>query len=161
MARSRVLSSVVRGLLGTYSSRNSDVGGYWLFGLFVADLSELRIDLLGSLKQQSTPTAPGENLAILRFHEQLQKAGLEISRVKEAALTLKRLPGAASGFVNGRFRPGFQIQIIATATSHTCRSYHAECTIFAAPHDPTIEQRSARVYLVPPRGPPHNEPTVA
>jgi hypothetical protein len=114
------------------------------------------------LHQDSTaPTAAGKDLAILRFREQLRKVGLPIARVKEGRLILKRLPDDAAGFVNGRSRPGFRIHILATAISDTGRSYHAECTIFAAPHDPTIESRRTCASLAPPRGPLHDEPTVA
>ena len=49
MAKRRAIRGVLGNFLGTFTSRYSDYDGYWLFGFLVADLKDLRIDLLLSL----------------------------------------------------------------------------------------------------------------
>jgi hypothetical protein len=49
MPTRRVIKSVLDGFLGTYVSRYSDFGGYWLLGQVLDDLDGLEIDLLASV----------------------------------------------------------------------------------------------------------------
>ena len=42
----RIIKGVLHNFIGTYTSRYSDYDGYWLFGMVVRDVAELRIDLL-------------------------------------------------------------------------------------------------------------------
>jgi hypothetical protein len=142
MASASVMRSVLRGFLGTYTSRNSDLGGYWLFGFLVSDLSALTVDLVvGAHTGASQPAAEAARVAIKRFHEQLGKARLAAHRIKEAALTITRLEGPARGIVNERASDGFQVLVEVTATMDTGRSYREACRIFVAPHNPLIERR--------------------
>jgi hypothetical protein len=50
VATRRVLNSVLRGFLGSYSSRYSDFDGFWLFGFLVSDLALMEVDLLASVE---------------------------------------------------------------------------------------------------------------
>ena len=95
MARRKVIKSVLRNFLGTYVSRYSDYHGYWLFGFLVIDLGELEIDLLNEGGgDPDSPVARSRQLAVIKFAEQLQKAGLARSLVRNARLKITRPPGA-------------------------------------------------------------------
>jgi hypothetical protein len=70
MATRRVIKSVLRNFLGTYTSRYSEIRGYWLFGFLVPDLGELHFDLLSRRADRletaqanpSTPVTPSARL---------------------------------------------------------------------------------------------------
>src|SRR6266436_3851644 len=103
MMRRRTITSVLHNFLGTYTSRYSDYDGYWLFGMLVADVAELKIDLLGSAfgTTVSTPIAAATQLAAQRFREQMKKAGLSVACVTEATLDITKLPDSRRRVVNG------------------------------------------------------------
>lgn len=46
MPTQRAIRGVLGNFLGTYTSRYSEHDGYWLFGLVVAELGELEVNLL-------------------------------------------------------------------------------------------------------------------
>lgn len=54
------MKSVLRGFLGTYTSRYSDYRGYWVHGQLPPDLLECTIDLLGSASLRDGPTEAAE-----------------------------------------------------------------------------------------------------
>jgi hypothetical protein len=145
MASSHVIRSVLRNVLGTYTSRYSDFDGYWLFGFLIADLRELHVDLLDSVKDAPEPVEAAAGLAITRFHEQVQKARLDLGRIETSSLTLERLPKVVRGFIDGHVCDGYRLRLTIVATMDTGRSYRDECVVFVAPHDPSKEQRSVRV----------------
>ena len=87
-----VIKSVLRGFLGTFTSRYPDLGGYWLFGYVVESLESLSVDLLDSpdALDEEEPLAYLRALAVTRFREQLAKSGLSRSTVSSAALVITR-----------------------------------------------------------------------
>lgn len=80
------MKSVLDGLLGTYTSRYSDLGGYWLHGQLAIDNREFDIDLMTVPPTENTPEAAARRLAVRRFREQLTKSGLDIAVVRSADL---------------------------------------------------------------------------
>jgi len=146
MKRLRTIGGVLHNFLGTYTSRYSDLDGYWLFGFVVSDLEELEIDLLGPTvgPMMSTPVAAAIHLAGQRFREQMEKAGLSVSCLKEATLQITKLPDSRSGFVNGRVCAGHTLQFLARAVSGSGETYESDKSVFVAPHNPRVEQRSRR-----------------
>jgi len=147
VATRRVITGVLDNFLGTYVSRNSDFDGYLLFGFLVADLGELRIDLLGQpAEDPRTPAGAAAATAVARFDDQRRKAGLRLSQVHEAWLTIRRLPGPVSGEVNGRPRAGFNVRFAAAAVADNGRRYDRARVAFVAPHDAAAELRSARSH---------------
>src|ERR1700735_5072355 len=100
--RSRIITGVLHNFLGTYTSRYSDYGGYWLFGMLVGDVGELRINLLAPNAGATghAPLAAAIQLAAQKFRDQMDKAGLAASFVREAYLDVTRLPEAKRGLVN-------------------------------------------------------------
>jgi hypothetical protein len=141
----RVLQGALEGFLGTYTSRNSDFDGYWLFGFLVSDFPLLEIDLLGASGGDTrTPEGRACELARARFLQQVERAALSLDVVEAAQLVIQ-LEGPAEALVNGRVRSAFEVQVAVTAVSTWGRVFRAERRLFVAPHDPGREQRSARV----------------
>src|ERR1700761_321087 len=115
--RRKVLNGILAGFLGTYTSRYSDHEGYWIFGMLFRDLNELKIDLLKTdvcLDQKDLKEIARE-LANRKFREQMGKAGLAISLLEGANLTIVKSPHVIMGLVNGRICPGHKVLFSATA----------------------------------------------
>lgn len=125
----RIIKSVLHNFLGTYTSRNSDFHGYWLFGFLVEDINQINVDLLGADRNQEntksrfnrggalqrfvysffrhpypyyayrSPIAYAEWLAAQRFAEQICKAALPRSWFREARLEITRSADTRIGVV--------------------------------------------------------------
>ena len=141
---SRKRGEVLDNFLGTYTSRNSDYGGYWLLGQLRVNQREWTVDLLGTPPTENTPEDAGHRLAIRKFAEQVNKAGLTLHVVREARLRLARTPQAVEG-QHGDFRAnGNMVRCSASASLSTGSTFERECLIFVAPHNPKKERRSSR-----------------
>jgi hypothetical protein len=142
----RILKSVVYGLVGTYTSRNSDYDGYWVFGLVLDDLQDARLDLLctGVGPVGRRPWSFARRLAVAKFREQLMKAGLDGGCVRTAELLIHTLPGSSRGFVNGQASDGRTVLFTARVETSTGRLFERAVSVFVAPHDARVEQRSIR-----------------
>jgi hypothetical protein len=146
MATRRVVKSVLGNFLGTYVSRYSDYHGYLLFGFLVADLGEMRINLVGEDKcDPDTPVGVAIQSAVIKFEAQRAKAGLAGTQLHEAWLTIRRLPDSVRGFVNGHLCAGFHVSFLAEAVMDNGRRHQRERVVFLAPHNPGVEFRSTRV----------------
>ena len=135
---SRMIKGVLHNFLRAYTSRNSDYEGYWVFGMLVSEMGELRIDLLGSNvgSMEKTPIQVAKLLAVQKFMEQMEKAGGNLARIKEAYLNVTKLPGSKNGMVNGRVCVGFTVRFMARAVSNHGNGYESEISVFVAPHNP-------------------------
>jgi hypothetical protein len=90
MPTRRVIKGVLGIFLGTYVSRYSDYDGYLLFGFLVSEFQEVRINLLGqSVADPKTPMGVAVLSAVAKFAQQLQRASLPLSRVRNACLTIR------------------------------------------------------------------------
>jgi hypothetical protein len=145
MVTRRAIRGVLGNFLGTYVSRYSEYEGYWLFGFLAGDLGELRIDLLApTVNQPDTPLDLAVRSAAAKFMEQVEKASLAPSQIRDAWLTIRRLPRSVEGSVNGHPCAGNNLSFVAVATMDSGRRYEREQFVFVAPHDAEIEVRSAR-----------------
>jgi len=144
--RRRTIKGVLHNFLGTFTSRYSDYDGYWLFGMLVADVGELKIDLLSPSvgPTASAPVAAAIRLAAQKFREQVEKAGLSVSRTREARLDITRPPDSRRGSVNGRVCAGHDVRFVAKVVSDNGKTYESEISVFVAPHDSRVESRSTR-----------------
>ena len=141
----RAIRGVLAAFLGTYVSRYSDYHGYWLFGFLVADLGELRINLLEHPAGESDdPLGLAVQSAVAKFADQLQKAGLVRPQVREAWLTIRKLPRPAVGLVNSVSCTGHDVSFSAMATMAAGRRYEREQIVFVAPHNAEVEARNRR-----------------
>jgi len=146
MNRRRTIKGVLHNFLGTYTSRYSDYDGFWLFGILLGDVEELKIDLLsGSVgTSQPAPVTAAIELAVQRFAEQVEKAGLSVSCVREARLEITKLPGSQRGAVHGHISVGNHVRFVARVVSDYGKTYEGTRTVFVAPHDASVERRSTR-----------------
>ena len=146
MTSRRAIKGVLHNFLGTFTSRNSDFDGYWLFGLLVKDMRQMSVDLLdASGERKATPRAYAEWLAAQRFAEQIGKAGLPKSCLREARLEITKVSDAQHGCsVNGHFCSGYEMRFVAQAVTDLGQTYERALSIFVAPNDPKVELRSAR-----------------
>jgi hypothetical protein len=144
--RIKAINGLWHNFLGTYTSRYSDYDGYWLFGWLVNDVDELTIDLLSRDPDWvgSGPRVAAIRRALLTFHEQMEKAALDVSCAREARLDITKLPESWSGFVYGRARADYYFRFVATVVSQRGKTYQRQQVVFVAPHDPTVELRSAQ-----------------
>ena len=135
---------VVHNFLGTYTSRYSDHEGWWVFGLAEAQLADAQLDLLGSTPQSANPLSAVTQMAQGRFAEQLAKAHIPSSFVREAQLSITRNPELVRGAVNGRWCDGHTFTFTVRVVSDREKTFENKASIFVAPHDATIERRSTR-----------------
>jgi hypothetical protein len=145
MPTRRVIKSVLRNFLGTLTSRYSDWHGYWLFGFVVSDLKPVDHDLLMYIAgaPDDTPMAHLRSLATRRFQEQLSKAGLDPIRIRQASLSVERLPGSVQINVPNFAAVGYRMRFVVRAITDLGKAYECEDTISVTPHDPAQEFRSA------------------
>ncbi|HBO42474.1 MAG TPA: hypothetical protein DD670_00750 [Planctomycetaceae bacterium] len=132
--------------LGTYTSRYSDYDGYWLFGMAVDTIDDLDIDLLhaGDSSIGATPDAFVVRLATERFADQIEKAGLSISCLREARLSITKSPVVTRGVVNGHVCVGNDIRFAVRAILDLGKTHETATSVFVAPHNPRTEFRSTR-----------------
>lgn len=127
------------------TGRSSDFDGYWLFG-FLSDLEHLTVNLLDRqpAAAEMSPVSVAIAIARQRFLEQMEKASLSLSSLSEASVEIVRLNEPKMGPVNGRTCEGRHFRFQVRAFSKTGKNYKCSRTIFIAPHNPKIEQRSTR-----------------
>ncbi len=139
-----VLRGVLHSFLQTYTSRNSDYRGYWLWGQLVGELDELAFDLLADADPPATLVGAAHRRASTAFAEQVRRSGLSASRIAEASVRLVRQLEPAEGMVNGLRRTGFRLRFEARAVTDTGRRFDASRIVFAAPHYSNGEYRSTK-----------------
>jgi hypothetical protein len=141
MAKRRVIKSVLRNFLSTYTSRYTDYEGYWLFGLLVGDIGELEFDLLVRGGNSDTPLAAAKQFAARKFADQVRKAGLEPALIREARLRITKRPDVIKGWVSHYPCVGYDVDFRAAAVMDDGRRYGCDQVLFVAPHDPRVELR--------------------
>lgn len=146
MTSRRAIKGILHNFLGTYTSRYSDYDGYWLFGMLVTDLTQLNLDLLdfGGSAPEITPVSSAAKLATAEFKDQVQKAGLSLSCIQSAHLTITKSLDPSDGQINGCPCVGYDVSFMATAVSDHGKTYKHEKSVFVAPHDSKVERRSVR-----------------
>ena len=145
MVTRKAIRGVLGNFLGTYMSRYSDCGGYWLFGFIVGDLSELRIDLMALTGSEPvSPFRMAVALAVAKFSEQVHKAGLVRGQIREAWLTIRKMPVPVNGCVNGHPSVGYNMAFSVEVVMDWGRRYEREQIVFVAPHNAKVEWQSVR-----------------
>ena len=139
MPTRRSIKGVLQNFLDTFTSRYSDYGGYWLFGIIADDLAGLHIDLLTASIPSiaSKPLIFTADLAGAKFREQMQKVGLPLTFVREAHLSVTRSALAVRG-KDQLHRAGYDFTFTASVISDRGAPFEAHTTVFVAPHRPTL-----------------------
>lgn len=137
------IKSVLHNFLGTYTSRYSDYEGYWLFGFLFLKFRTLRIDLLlPNVGETDTPeVAFAIQLASQRFKQQLEKAGINIADILNAAFIIRVMPEVVQGVVNNNICWGQNFRFTVKVKTIHKTKYERELSVFVAPHNPKIESR--------------------
>ncbi|MBL7689519.1 MAG: hypothetical protein JNJ49_15890 [Bdellovibrionaceae bacterium] len=135
------MKSVLEGFLGTYTSRYSDLRGYWLHGQLPFDTFEYHFDLMATPPNDDTPEAAARRLAVRRFKEQLAKSGFEVAVVRSADLRIHMGMEAIEGWQGDHRSVGHMVDFTATAVMDTDRRYERTRTVFVAPHNAEKERR--------------------
>jgi hypothetical protein len=145
MPHRRELKGVAHNFLGTFTSRYSDYGGWWVFGLAETQLAGTKFDLLGEQAPAANePLSAARQIARSRFAEQLAKAKIPSSFVREAHLSISGLPELSRGQINGRWCEGHTFTFAVRILSDRGKTFEEEASIFVAPHDATTELRGTR-----------------
>lgn len=134
------MKCVLHNFLGTFASRHSDFRGYWLFGQLPAELDRWDVDLRGAATAGDEPLDFATRLAIRRFEEQLAKARLDRSVVREAVLSCVRVEPAL-GVQAGYETQGHRVELRVRVVTDRGRVVEHHHTTFVAPHDPSRERR--------------------
>jgi hypothetical protein len=149
MASRKLMKSVLRGFLGTYTSRYTELDGYWLFGLLVESLEVMTIDLLNPVVPTATPAAvAATKLAADKFADQMQKAGIPSPLVGAAVLVIRKDNLGWRSFA-GRPRPvsGFEVSFTVSATMDTGRVYSDRVRELVVPQTSGLFGRSGRARV--------------
>jgi hypothetical protein len=135
MPTQRVLRSVTKNFLGTYTSRYSDRQGAWLWG-FLCGGPDLDIDLLGSDRSRngSEPAEDARVLALERFADQLAKVHFRERRLKDARLSVVTLPPVYEETVRTTRRKGHIMSFRVSVTTDLVWTCEASCGVFVAPY---------------------------
>lgn len=144
----RSINGVLCGFLGTYTSRYSDFDGYWVFGFLVAEVVDVKFNLLGDeAVSVASPLAFAETFAKARLKEQMRKAALPFDWLAEASLEIMRSTAPTRGQVNAVVGAGFDVTFVARVVSDLGTVYRRTTSVFVAPHDPVREQQSRRAGI--------------
>ncbi len=131
---------MLHNFLGTFASRYSDHRGYWLFGQLPAALDRWVVDLRGDPPEGEAPVEFARRLAIRRFKEQLGKAGLDMSVVREAALSWIR-DEPAVGWQGEHEARGHRVELQVRVVTDKGGIVERRQSSFVAVHDPSRERR--------------------
>ena len=137
----RVMKSVLHNFLGTYTSRYSDFHGYWMLGQVPSDVLQSTIDLLEQPREGERVAEAARRLAVQKFTQQVERAGLSPQAIREATLQLCTNPEIVEGRHGDYLSNGHMVRFIARAITDTGHVFHDEATVFVAPHSPRKERR--------------------
>lgn len=130
--------------LSTLTSRNRDMGGWWLLGMVESSLDGISIDLLGNPPLPETFLKKFEHDAIQLFRCQVEKHDLSISMFSKVVLCCSR--GKPSQQEFGRIsREGHDFIFDLTVITGDGREVNKSSMVFISPHDPELELRSVRL----------------
>jgi hypothetical protein len=144
MARRRELRGVAFGLLGSFVSRNNDLGGYWALGRLYKHAVETGAANVCADLLDLTITPPSGDFRAMAVHFQ---------RMLGAQLSARRLPldwvRAATicvefGRAKSLYAPGDVFGVVATITDDNGREHRATASGACWVHDPAREARSTR-----------------
>lgn len=151
MARRKSIIGVLDGFLGAYLSRYNDFEGYWIFGQLANTCDPQLTISLTAQERDSFPTVTESALhcrlrfcAKELFCEQLGKHGIPTSWIGEASLNLRRGTESQPIAVNQVNKAAQEWSFSACARTDLGKLFVRERKLLIAPHDPSVEIRSAR-----------------
>jgi hypothetical protein len=144
MPRSRALKSIATGLLGSFVSRNNDIGGYWGIGVLCRDTAATGgMVELNLITQVCSPATTSCQAAAASYAQKLQDllriSGFNPNAVADANVTLQ-FGAADSRPVPTAFGPGEPFHCTVTLTGSNGKSFSVTDSGGCKPHDPSLEQ---------------------
>lgn len=144
MPRRREIRGVAIGLLGSFVSRNNDVGGYWALGRLYkhalnTDAPDVRVDLF-----DLTITPPSDDYAAMAAHfqrmlgDQLSARKLPVDWVRAATICVE------FGRAKSPDSSGEVFNCVVVITDDRGRAHSASANGACRVHSPVMESRSAR-----------------
>jgi hypothetical protein len=148
MSTRRNFRGIAYGLLGSFVSRNNDVGGYWAIGklyLFTAlcGSQEIRINLRNGhiVPPKSEFLRMSRKYSRLLF-EHMERLGLPDTYLKIASIELKLPSNESQANPAGAHR----LFCVVRITDDRDRTYVCEESVWCRKHNPEQEQKSTREY---------------
>ncbi|HLA94657.1 MAG TPA: hypothetical protein VK612_02965 [Pyrinomonadaceae bacterium] len=147
MPQRNALRGIAHGLLGTFVSRNNDIGGYWGLGVLrlVAQqngLDKLIIDLLNEDRHVSPVTSVEETYRDWLFQRMekfaIDKASLTNAEIRLRFASFDEFPNAI------RDTRGYPYVCTVRFKTDLGPEYSAESIGVCSAHDPTSESKSTR-----------------
>lgn len=138
----RQICGVLQGFLGTFTSRYSDYGGYWLFGQLARVTPSLRIDLMSEAEPVAAAPvlAAAGRLARERFWGQLEKRHLPRELIAAGSVVIER-KRTAQGPVTSLATTWHDVLVCIEVISDLGKTYWAQVVISVRPHDPAWESQ--------------------
>ena len=114
-------------------------------GQLPADLDAWTVDLRGDPPAGETPLDAARRLAIGRFRDQLSKARLDPSVIREASLSWSREEPTV-GWQCEHEAQGHRVSVRARAVTDLGRTIEQARSVFVARHDPNRERRRLPIH---------------
>ncbi len=150
MPRRTEIKGVIDTFLSSFTSRYSDYDGYWIFGLLVDEDEEINIDLLAPFHSNTTSVVSVvKRIASDTFQNQIAKYKLPPSVIHGATLKITKTDKVTKCCNHGMWRDCVGLRLCVQVLTDLGRQFERERLVFAAPHDPNFETRSARRLSLP------------
>lgn len=150
MARRKDLKNAASGLLGSFISRNNDVGGYWGIGklCLLAHRQGARTARLDLLEKSITPASAEFSSSVAeyaeRLHERLAARDIPRDWLTSATIEVDFAPDPPTGIRVPRVSWGDLFKLTVTIVDDVGRSHAVSGYGYCAPHDSRRESRSMR-----------------
>lgn len=142
MTQRGAVKSAMGNFLGRFTSRYMQWDGYWLFGFLPRSVGRVDWDLLGEPPWPVEPLGYAQALAITEFRDRIAAVDAA-DLVTDAWLTVQRQPATTVVEINGHRREADVVLLTARVRCANGRAFSRTAEIAVAPHDPSIELRSA------------------
>jgi hypothetical protein len=147
MARRRDLNGIAAGILGSFVSRNNDVGGYWAIGVLRRQAEAIGLSR-ATLNLRSNDQAVPDTLVEMRrkyaklLESQLAKRNMNMQWVKDAEITV--VFGTSGDLPEPPLMTwGDPLVCTVSILDDRGRLHRVSAALRCAPHDPTRERKRA------------------
>jgi hypothetical protein len=146
LSRRREINGVVSGLLGSFVSRNNDVGGYWAIGKLYAQARTINIDLIAIdlMSSRMSPVLPEFDLMTNTFAESLSDRLIRRRIPREALASAKLILAFDGAVLFNWFMLGKPYRCNLELVDDLGRVYAATHLGSVRPHNALREARSRR-----------------
>ncbi|MCJ8274859.1 MAG: phage terminase family protein [Psychrosphaera sp.] len=154
MARRKELGSIASGLIGSFSSRNNDIDGYWGIGKLYrfAKINETDNIVIDLIKQEMTPQSTDFN-SLITFYRTMLARRIPLTWIASATITVRFNQEYKAKYHYWTSNLGKPCMCECEIIDDNGRTYYAYTGTNCQPHDPSKESRSCRVNHHTPASP--------